>query len=156
MNTITILDPTGSVSVLFSRVPAEKVNYLAAFRVDGDGSGPSHGDPCYQPTTALLRAGKSLNSDIDLYGVVPPQIVSATEGIMLGCLGKCTNQTNHKQAIIVCGDKGPHNKCGEGSIALARALGIPSSPTTGGIDQHVILWEWWPGVAAPGYQLQKS
>jgi hypothetical protein len=156
MKNIYIPDPTGAVNVLIEQGPHEKVTYLSKFAVDGDGSGSSHGDPDYQPDTSLHVSGKPLNSDIDLYGVIPPQVVFQTSGIMLGCLGKCTNKNNGKTAVMVCGDVGPHDKVGEGSIALAKALGISSSPVSGGVEDHVFLWEWWPGVPAPGYQLQKS
>jgi hypothetical protein len=39
-------------------------------------------------------------------------------------------------AAIVC-DIGPHRRFGEGSIALAAALGIPSSPRHGGVGDGV-------------------
>lgn len=59
-------------------------------------------------------------------------------------------------AMVLCGDMGcaavvadfgPAHKYGEGSIALAKALGIPSSPRTGGADFGV-SYIIFPGSAA--------
>jgi len=47
-------------------------------------------------------------------------------------------------AYAVYADVGPANKIGEGSIALADALGIPSSPKTGGRG-HGIVYIVFPG-----------
>ena len=44
----------------------------------------------------------------------------------------------------VYADVGPANKIGEGSIALAAALGVPSNPKTGGIG-HGIAYVVFPG-----------
>jgi hypothetical protein len=42
--------------------------------------------------------------------------------------------------FAICGDTGPTHKIGEASIAAAQALGIPSSPRTGGEDAHVVQY----------------
>jgi hypothetical protein len=44
----------------------------------------------------------------------------------------------------VYADVGPANKIGEGSIALAAALGVPSNPKTGGVG-HGIVYIVFPG-----------
>jgi hypothetical protein len=41
-------------------------------------------------------------------------------------------------AYAIFADRGPKGKIGEGSIALAESLGIPSSPRTGGVAGDVI------------------
>src|SRR5947207_206279 len=46
----------------------------------------------------------------------------------------------------VYGDVGPANKIGEGSIALAAALGVPSSPKSGGVG-HGIVYIVFPASA---------
>ena len=46
----------------------------------------------------------------------------------------------------VYADVGPANKIGEGSIALAAALGVPSSPKSGGVA-HGIVSIVFPGSA---------
>lgn len=40
-------------------------------------------------------------------------------------------------ASAIVADIGPKDQLGEGSIALAEALGIPSSPRTGGVKSNV-------------------
>jgi len=48
------------------------------------------------------------------------------------------NTLNGKWAYAMCGDEWPEIKIGEGSIALAKTLGIPANPRDGGIDDGVI------------------
>lgn len=152
--TLTVIpDPTGAVPVSYQPDP-EQVSYVSKFAVDTDGSGPLHGDPDAQADTSLHVIGKPLNADIDRYAVVPPQIIQRTRGIVLGCRGTATNIRTGETSDFVVGDIGPHTKIGEGSRALAMALGIDPSPTTGGTDEHIILWKLWPGQAAEGYKLQ--
>lgn len=133
-----------------------RVTYRAKFAVDVDGTGPKYGDPCAQNQTSLRNGGKFLTADVDRYGAVPPAILNGVKGVVLGCRLHCRNLKNGKEAMGVVGDVGPHKKLGEGSRALAIALGINPSPTSGGTDEHVIEWTLWPGVAADGYELQPS
>ena len=152
----TIPDPTGAVEILIEQEPVEKVSYLSKFAIDGDGSGASHNDPCFKPDTTLHNNGKALNSDVDFFAAIPPQIRKRTKGIVMGCRGTATNTVNGLKASFVVGDIGPHHKIGEGSIALARALGIPASPISGGTEDHIIYWEIYPGQQADGYILQPA
>lgn len=124
------------------------VNYKAKFAVDTDGSGPLHGDPCAQRDTSLHLMGKALNADVDKYVVVPPAIIKGVKGIVLGCQAFCTNVKNGRTSEAVVGDVGPRKKLGEGSVALAAALGIDPSPTTGGTEEHVVHYSLIPGKAA--------
>jgi hypothetical protein len=57
----------------------------------------------------------------------------------LGNLAVVFNGKNGKIVNAIYADVGPSNKIGEGSIALAEALAIPSSPRTGGVSSGVIL-----------------
>jgi hypothetical protein len=57
-------------------------------------------------------------------------------------------------AYAVYADVGPANKIGEGSIALADALGVPSSPKTGG-TAHGIVYIVFPG-SKTGWPLSQS
>lgn len=138
----------------------ERLTFLAGFMIDGDGSGDSHGDPDFQNDTSLHLDGKALNADADKYIVLPPQVIQAVRGIVLGCQVQVTNASNGLESYAVVGDVGPHSKIGEGSIALANALGIPSSPTTGGEERRVIRYSIFPGVRAivdgKTYDLQAS
>ncbi|HEX4706309.1 MAG TPA: glycoside hydrolase family 75 protein [Candidatus Udaeobacter sp.] len=57
-------------------------------------------------------------------------------------------------AYAVYGDVGPASKIGEGSIALAAALGVPSSPKSGGVA-HGIVYIVFPG-SAQGWPLSQA
>jgi hypothetical protein len=80
------------------------------------------------------------------YVVVPPLVVKATRGVVRGCRARAS--WRGKAVDCVVADLGPSNKIGELSIAAAAALGIPSSPRSGGISEREVLYEIWPGVAA--------
>jgi hypothetical protein len=88
------------------------------------------------------------------YVVVPPLIVQKTAGVVRGCKARVT--LGAKSVDCVVADRGPRTKIGELSIAAARALGLPSSPRHGGTDKPELLYELWPGVAAPGFVLQPA
>ena len=88
------------------------------------------------------------------YIVVPPLIIQGTAGIVRGCKARVTR--GNKTVDCVVADKGPRNRIGELSIAAARALGLPPSPRNGGTERPEILYELWPGKAAPGFVLQPA
>ena len=96
-----------------------------------------------------------VNSEVVPYIVVPPLIIHKTQGVVRGCKARVTWQGSTVDCVVA--DKGPGNLVGELSIAAARALGIPNlSPRNGGIDDPELLYELWPGVAAPGFVLQPA
>lgn len=125
-----------------------RVHYVSHAMIDGDGYGPSHGDPDFQNDTTLHRNGSALNADLEPYFVVPPQVRELAKGIVLGCKGQITRISTAARTLAVPADIGPPKKIGEMSIAAARALGIPSSPLTGGSEAMDFLYEFWPGVPA--------
>ncbi len=86
------------------------------------------------------------------YIVVPPLIIQATHGVVRGCRARVTLGKLSVECVVA--DKGPRDKIGELSIAAARAIGLPCSPRKGGTDKPELLYELWPGVAAPGFVLQ--
>ncbi|WP_330214234.1 hypothetical protein [Pseudomonas sp. AM8] len=88
------------------------------------------------------------------YIVVPSIIVQKTIGVVRGCLARVS--WNGRSVDCVVADKGPTNRIGELSIAAARALDIPDSPRSGGLNRPEVLYELWPGVPAPGFELQPS
>ncbi|HYV05620.1 MAG TPA: hypothetical protein VFB82_13590, partial [Blastocatellia bacterium] len=88
------------------------------------------------------------------YIVVPPLIIQTTDGVVRGCKARVSR--GDKSVDCVVADKGPRNKIGELSIAAARAVGLRSSPRDGGTERPEILYELWPGVAAPGFVLQPA
>jgi hypothetical protein len=58
-------------------------------------------------------------------------------GLALGDFAMVVNRRNGKRAFAIYADNGPSRRIGEGSIALAEALGIPSSPRRGGAADRV-------------------
>lgn len=118
--------------------------------IDTDGIGPLHGDPCAQRQTTLKVNGQYLNADLDRYIVVPPQVRDAVAPAVIGCGGYV--EYNGKRTNVVVGDIGPRKKIGEVSVATAKALGIPWSPTTGGTSSKTVRYVIFPGnIAAPAY-----
>lgn len=96
-----------------------------------------------QPTATQRRY---LNSETVPFIVVSPKIRNGVKGVVLGCQARITYKGKSIEALV--GDMGPLRKVGEISIAAAKALGIPSSPRTGGLDEPVVLYELWPGKPA--------
>ena len=134
------------------------ITFKAKAAVDTDGCGPMHGDPDGQDDTSLHVNGKPLNADIDKYIVLPPGIIEAVPGIVLGCQAHAHNLRTDMDTFCVVGDVGPKRKLGEVSVATAKALGIDPSPVSGGEEDHVVEYIIWPGVPAVvdgrPYQLQ--
>lgn len=58
-------------------------------------------------------------------------------GVALGDLAMVMNRSNGRRTAAVVAEFGPRDKIGEGSIALAEALGIDSSPRTGGVSADI-------------------
>jgi hypothetical protein len=60
-------------------------------------------------------------------------------GAKLGDFAVVLRPTTGAYDYAVYADVGPANKIGEGSIALANALGIPSTPKTDGVGHSISL-----------------
>lgn len=101
-----------------------------------------------------------VDSETVPYVVAPPELVTGVKGIVLGSWCVVTNLENGESANAVVADVGPRRKVGEVSIQLARLLGIPASPRTGGTDRAIIEYRFFPGIAAAvvgiDYHLQRS
>jgi len=54
------------------------------------------------------------------------------------------NLKNGKIAYVIAADEGPPNKLGEGSVALAKALGVNASAKSGGTSSS-IAYCFFPG-----------
>lgn len=135
------------------------LSWVGDFDVDVDGSGPNlHHDPFFQPDTTLHHNGQALNAEKVAFGVVPPDIINAVPGIVMGC--KMTVEYRGHEEDAVVGDQGPRSKLGEGSAELARRLGINDNPNNGGVDLPRCVYRIWPGVPAVvdgvTYQLQPA
>lgn len=102
------------------------------------------GDPFpgdYVSPTSLQQSGKResdptryVDSTKIPYIALPPELLGSS-GAMLGDLAAVEYKGHIVFAIVA--DVGPHNQVGEGSVALANALGIASNPRHGGVDGGV-------------------
>jgi len=106
------------------------------------------------PGRAINDPTAYVDSETIAYIVVPPLIIQRTTGVVRGCRARVTYNGRSVDGVVA--DKGPRNKIGELSIEAARAVGIPSSPRTGGRETADVLYELWPSVAAPGFVLQPA
>ena len=95
-----------------------------------------------------------VDSETIPYIVVPPLVIQKTTDVVRGCKARITWRSKSVECVVA--DKGPSNKIGELSIAAARAIGLNSSPRNGGTEKAEVLYELWPGIAAPGYVLQPA
>jgi len=94
----------------------------------------------YISTTSLVDKTKAetdplryVDSEQIPYISVPGELRQL--GVKLGDL--CSIKHGIVRVGAIVGDVGPRGKYGEGSIALAEALGIPASPKHGGVDAGV-------------------
>lgn len=104
----------------------------------------------YISTTALEDTTKGrtdprryVDSSTIPYVVLPPDVMKTLKARM-GDFAVVVNSNNHKLSHVIVADQGPKGQIGEGSIALADALGIPSNPRHGGIANGV-LYLVFPG-----------
>jgi len=77
------------------------------------------------------------------YIVLPPEFMKQF-GVALGDLAVVTNQKNGRSSFAIFADVGPHGKIGEGSVALARALGLNDNPRNGGTGSSNIAYLVFP------------
>ncbi|HEV2864716.1 MAG TPA: hypothetical protein VGX48_27200 [Pyrinomonadaceae bacterium] len=104
-----------------------------------------------QPGKAADDPAAYVDAETVPYIVVPPLVINRTRGVVCGCRARVTLGGRSVECVVA--DRGPRNKIGELSIAAARAIGLPSSPRHGGTEEAEVLYELWPGQAAPGYTL---
>ncbi len=119
-------------------------SYRAKMDVDSDGApGITHAqDPDHQAATALrFKQGYADASKLP-YVVLPPALAKAT-GAKLGDLVQVSY--NGKSTYAIYGDVGPSNKLGEGSMDLARRLGINPDPRRGGTHDENVQYTVLPG-----------
>lgn len=116
----------------------------------------------YVSTTAYFHAAygeadprRYLDSERVCFVVVPSQLRRLVKPIVLGCRAIVTNLANGKTAEATVGDIGPATHLGEGSIALAKALRIPSNPRRGGVSTG-IRYEIFPGETLNGFDLLRA
>ena len=133
--------------------------FVGDMDIDVDGSPFWKNDPSGQADTSLHYKGKPIDSSIVPGIVLPPEIIRAVKGIVLGCKAEVTYKGRSRAAVVF--DTGPHNKLGEASYCLATRLGIPARMNgNGGVDEQAVTYKFWPGIPALvdgiTYGLQKS
>ena len=77
--------------------------------------------------------------------IVLPALVRDKGGARLGDFATVRRRSNGKVAHAIYADGGPAGRIGEGSIALAEALGLPSSPKHGGTNEKDIVYVLFAG-----------
>ncbi|WP_018970930.1 glycoside hydrolase family 75 protein [Rubritalea marina] len=105
--------------------------------------GPNDPAPGYYVSTTSLE-------DPNYPATSPQAYVNASEipfivlplshnnfGGAMGDLGAVLNLDNGKLAYVIAADEGPPNSLGEGSVALAKALGVNDSPKDGGTSSGI-------------------
>ncbi len=88
-----------------------------------------------------------VNSNAIPYLAIPPEMRRL--GLRLGDVALVSYQGRETAAIVA--DIGPAGKLGEGSIELARALGLNASPKHGGIGGGVRVVVWPASAAVPAW-----
>lgn len=89
-------------------------------------------DPYRQAETSVrYRNGRSLDPTRVPYVVIPIGYTAAKNGELV------VVEYGGRSALAVVGDRGPRHRFGEGSMALAVALGINPSGTSGGVGSGV-------------------
>lgn len=104
----------------------------------------------YIPQTALQDPSKAItdprryvDSSKIAYVSVPSDFKKAY-GVRLGDVAWVYYRETAALVVAIVADVGPRGKYGEGSIALADQLGVPSNPKRGGVDSGVV-WIIFPG-----------
>jgi hypothetical protein len=134
-------------------------NWWAVVTDDGRPSGnpviQGSADPApgfYVSTTSLEDPSKArtdprryVDSSTVPYIVFPGRFGSGSVRPKLGDLAAVYYERTQKVAFAVFADIGPPTKLGEGSIALADRLGIPSNPKSGGGTSSGVLTIVFPG-----------
>lgn len=96
-----------------------------------------------ETVTEATNPRRYVNAEEIPYIALPPKVAHQPGHCVRdakACLGDIVfmfNNNNGKFSFAIVADIGPGNKIGEGSIKLADALGIPSSPRTGGVNDGV-------------------
>jgi len=119
----------------------EVIWWTADLDVDCDGGRGAicMSDPDYLPDTSGVDSrGAPLDASTLPFIVIPlasTRFRYADYGIRTGQIGLA--MYGDRMVFGIFGDAGPASIIGEASFAMAEALGIPSSPRTGGVDAGV-------------------
>lgn len=86
-------------------------------------------------TKKFQNPGRYVDSESIPYIVLPPAF---STHFSLGDIALVINRKNNKRCFAIFADVGPRNKIGEGSIYLAKELGIHGSPKSGGATTGIL------------------
>ncbi|HZE39567.1 MAG TPA: glycoside hydrolase family 75 protein [Stackebrandtia sp.] len=147
-------DEDGSSDIPVCKSSGGAVHWKADMDVDCDGQRTDQcnedTDPSWQNETSFQQSdGQPLNAAALPFYVIPlPSDVWNYEdaGIDPGTVAAVVYQD--KVVYAVFGDQGPDTIIGEGSYALADALGIDPDPATGGVEGKAVDYILFPGVTA--------
>lgn len=120
---------------------ANVIWWNADFDIDCDGGSSAlcMSDPYYQPETSGVDShGDPLDASTLPFIVIPlasSRFRYADHAIRVGQVALVLYRD--RMVFGIFGDAGPAGGIGEGSFAMAEALGIPSDPRTGGVDSGV-------------------
>lgn len=119
------------------------VYFRAKMDVDADGSPRARQiDPYGQSQTSLRHEnGRSVNAESTHYFVLPYGKYKQF-GVHLGDVAAIRYGDQVRFAVFA--DVGPSRKLGEGSMALARSLGMSSSPISGGTQRPEVEYLVFP------------
>jgi hypothetical protein len=102
----------------------------------------------YVSTTALEDRSKQISDPARYVNSEQVPFIVLPGGHNFGCelgdLVLCYNRANGKQFVGIYADIGPAGQIGEISIAMARLIGVDSSPRLGGCG-HGIIYVLFPG-----------
>jgi hypothetical protein len=133
--------------IIYTTAKGDYICFVSDLDVCTDGTGPHYDDETPQDETAYYNGGKYLNASKDKYIVIPPQVRSMPDPVVLGCQAKLTRLDCMLSSPAVTGEIGPDYKTGEAAICLAKLMNKEVSPTNG--DERLIyFYELWPGKAA--------
>lgn len=152
----------------------DPLDYLANAGGDGDWFGivtDPHGNPviqgphdpmpgAYVSATSYRYKGFAttdprayVDANAVAYIVLPSHWRKEAVGIVLGCRGEVYDTKLKMTLPVAVLDFGPKNKLGEASIETARQFKVPHSPKNGGTEEKRFVYTFWPGQAAPGFDL---
>jgi len=86
--------------------------------------------------TRIASSQTYVNASKVPFIALPPEFTEQF-GVEIGDLALVANTRNGKRAYAIFADVGPSGKIGEGSIALAKALGINANPRRGGVASGI-------------------
>src|SRR4029450_7664925 len=131
-------------TTIYTTPNGKYICFVSNLDVCTDGTGDHHGDKTPLDTTAY---NPYLNADKDKYIVIPPQVRTLPDPVVLGCQAKLTRLDNMNSSPAVTGEIGPNTKTGEAAICLAQLMN-PNVSANNGDERTIYFYELWPGKAA--------